>query len=417
MKRRPLFACFLALEAARSQRLDLAIHNGGNDVVRREHYEYHAPRANAGPRPFDGLVPGLLLTLASSYLEWWNEGRAVGQARLLKKAEQTVVELDGLGIDEANEGKLVHIISAELTTDTGVVDQEFGLRRPTSLQLFKTSEVYEWRESKSQRRTRVSPTETRVITEYWYDKRWGERHRDSNRFEAPSGHYNPPPNYFVGEQTFTAEDARLSNGLRVGPELVDQLTSSDLLLTLANSVQQDQAKASVLYRGHHHMVPVNLENLHLPSEEKAVVSSDKLYISHDIQARNQLGSNLLSSGNLNTNENHRIPIARILPSPQVGDVRVSWKEVLPPREGVSVLAKQQGDKLVPWSLGGGRHRIYSLLPGQHSAKEMIDLYITKNKFVTKALRIGGWLGTFLGLKLVLSCSKVFNDAFLSCTLL
>ena len=93
------------------------------------------------------------------------------------------------------------------------------------------------------------------------------------------------------------------------------------------------------------------------------------------------------------------------------------EEVLPPREGVSVLAKQQGDKLVPWSLGGGRHRVYSLLPGQHSAKEMIDLYITKNKFVTKALRIGGWLGTFLGLKLVLSCSKVFNDAFLSCTLL
>ena len=123
--------------------MDLAIHNGGNDVVRREHFEYHAPRANAGPRPFDGFVPGLLLTLASSYLEWWNEGRAVGQARLLKKAEQTVVELDGLGIDEANEGKLVHIISAELTTDTGVVDQEFGLRRPTSLQLFKTSEVYD----------------------------------------------------------------------------------------------------------------------------------------------------------------------------------------------------------------------------------------------------------------------------------
>lgn len=283
-----------------------------------------------------------------------------------------------------------------LASDEGVVDQEFGLRRPASLQLFKTSEVYEWRETKSQRRQRISPSQTRVTTEYSYDTRWGSRHRDSNRFEAPSGHYNPLPRYFVGERTYTAKDARLSNGMRVGPELVDQLTASDWLLNLANSAPQ-------LDGGHHHKVPVNLENLHLQSEEKAVVSLNKLYISDSIQTNNQLGSNLLPSRNLSTNEDRRIPIARTLPSPQVGDMRVSWKEVLPPKEGVSVLAKQQGDELVPWSLGGGRHRLYSLLPGRHSAKEMIGQQITKSKFITKALRIGGWLGTFLGLKLILSC--------------
>ena len=47
--------------------------------------------------------------------------------------------------------------------------------------------------------------------------------------------------------------------------------------------------------------------------------------------------------------------------------------------------------------------IYSLFPGQYTAKEMLEQHISKNKLITKVLRIGGWIGSYFGLSLVLRC--------------
>lgn len=58
---------------------------------------------------------------------------------------------------------------------------------------------------------------------------------------------------------------------------------------------------------------------------------------------------------------------------------------------------------MPWQHGGKGHNIYSLLPGRLSADTMISELVSKNKFVTRLLRLGGWLGSFVGLNLFLSC--------------
>ena len=99
----PRFCCCCIIGLVHSQqRLRLAIGNnndnsnppGGVDVVRRERYDYHAPgfdrqlQCRAGQ--FAGVIPGIILTAASSALHWWNEGRAFRDACMLLDARREV---------------------------------------------------------------------------------------------------------------------------------------------------------------------------------------------------------------------------------------------------------------------------------------------------------------------------------------
>ena len=396
------------------QRLGVAIGNQNinPDVVRREHYEYHAPgahnnninhrRRQAGP--FDGIIPGILLTVASSTLQWWNEGRAVRDARMLSDAKRHVVELDSNApITPDNEGKLIHI-TGHIETNNGIVDPIHGLHRPNALQLVRNTQAYQWREQRSESRTRVSERETRVQVEYRYHKSWTARPLDSNRFESPGGHFNPYPRYTLGKDKITAQDVRLvSNGLRIDPSLVDQIGNRDLGLSLSSEKYS---------QGHHDVRLGRGAELPYTDEDDAVIvtSSNSLYFSEtrspmDLLALDQHGGPSRSRLGEKSTTNDQIAVIRSMPRPDVGDVRVSWKEIIPPQNGVSILAKQQGDKLVPWKHGDMTmgHQIYSLCQGKFSAQSMLEDFIKKNKFVTKIVRFGGWLGSFLGLNMILSC--------------
>lgn len=159
--------------------------------------------------PFDGILPGVIITIASSYLQWWNEGRSVRDAKLISTAQKEVVELNSTAdIDTINNGKLIHI-TGSLSTQNGLTDADHGLYRKDALQLIRLTEEYQWKETKSERRTRVSETEVKVTTEYRYHQEWSKRNIDSSRFESPGGHYNPPPSYQLGQQIYTVNDATL----------------------------------------------------------------------------------------------------------------------------------------------------------------------------------------------------------------
>ena len=203
----------------------------GVDVVRREHYEYNAPGAGGYRRrqagPFDGILPGIILTAASSALQWWNEGRAVRDARMLSDATKQVVELDSVdpAISSENEGKLIHV-TGHVTTENGLIDPVHGLQRKNALQLTRNSEAYQWKEQRSETRRRVSERETRVEVEYKYHRAWTKKPIDSHRFESSAGHFNPYPKYQLGKNKLTVDDARLSNGMYLQPQLVDQIENS-----------------------------------------------------------------------------------------------------------------------------------------------------------------------------------------------
>ena len=405
----------VCLHDTRSQQLGVAIGNNinGNDVdiVRHERYEYNPPGAMHQPGrggrggPFNGILPGLVITFASSYLQWWNEGRAVRNAKLISAAEKQVVELDSTDeIDPINNGKLIHI-TGYISTEKGLTDPHHGLRRPDALQLITNTEAYQWKETKKESRTRVSETETRVSTEYRYHKVWTGRHRDSFSFQAPGGHYNPQSHLPLGTTIMTAKDAKLSNGFHIAPDLVDQIANQDIMMGLANggsvNIQSVESKRPVfLGRGED-----------LPYLEDAVIFSNKLYYPEERNHQQQPSYiSSLDDGEQQlaiSNNKRTTAVVNFIPQPQVGDVRVGWKEVTAPQNGISILAEQQNDILIPWypnkkdgSRGG---MIYSLFPGQYTAKEMLEQHISKNKLITKVLRIGGWIGSYFGLSLVLSC--------------
>ena len=235
-----LIATFF-IRIVNSQRLGLGINNnGGVDVVRHERYEYHNPHHPRGIHqparqgPFDGILPGVIITIASSYLQWWNEGRSVRDANLISTAQKEVVELNSTAdIDTINNGKLIHI-TGSLSTQNGLTDADHGLHRKDALQLIRLTEEYQWKETKSERRNRVSETEVKVATEYRYHKEWSNRYRDSNMFESPEGHYNPPPSYQLGQQIYTVNDAKLSgSGFHIRPDLLNQISSPDYIMKVA----------------------------------------------------------------------------------------------------------------------------------------------------------------------------------------
>lgn len=393
------------LQCASSQRFGVAIgnnnnnNNDGGNVVRRERYEYNPPPHGMNQRgreggPFDGLLPGIVLTFASSALQWWNEGHAVRNARMLSAAEREVIEINHL--DEWNDGKLVHI-TGYLSTNGGLIDPIHGLHRPDTLQLIRETEQYQWKETKSESRTRVSETETRVVTEYTHHTEWSKRYIDSNRFEASGGHYNPPSHYKLGKDKMTVNDAKLPNGLIVPAPLVDQIAQTDIMIKLADTTNI-QSKDNIH--------PTNLGmGEDLPYLEDAVISSNVLCYSES--NRRNLPSYLSSLDDKDKQlkiANKRTEVVRFAPQPQVGDVRVKWREVAPPADGVSILARQENNQLLPWYYSNEeKGYIYSLFTGQYTAKEMITKHISKHKLITKILRIGGWIGSYIGINLILSC--------------
>ncbi|KAL9178382.1 hypothetical protein ACHAXT_000029 [Thalassiosira profunda] len=376
-------------------RLGVAVGNrpgGGGDVVRQERYEYHPPGQHIRrhqPGPFDGILPGIALTIASAALQWWNEGRAMRDARMLAAAKREVVELDSsAAIDPENDGRLVHV-TGDVTTEKGLVDPEHGLQRPEALQLIRTTEGYQWKERRSESRTRVSERETKVTVEYSYYKNWVMRPIPSDQFQSPGTHNNPPPRYPLGRSKLTANDARLSNGLRLRPSLVEQIGNGDRMMQFASS--------DIFAQAHYPSDVVLGRGGDLPQISDAVISSNHLYFS---ESKRPLELERIGEGPSN---NDHIPVVKAATRPEVGDVRVSWQEVTSPRDGVSILAQQQNEELVPWGHGDRGHNIYSLLVGEHTADAMIEHHIGRNRFITKLLRFGGWVGSFIGLNLILSC--------------
>lgn len=368
-------------------------YSGGGDVIKREYYEYNPAGARQHQRqnnPFGGLIPGFVIVAVSSAIQWYNEGRAVRDAKLLAQAKGQVVELDSSApFDEKNDGKLVHIMG-DVSTTKGLTDPEHGLHRPNALQLTRTTEAYEWKETKSESRRRVSQTETKVEVYYRYNKQWTKKHTDSNRFQSPN-HYNPYPMYGLGSSVMVASDVQLSNGLHVPPDLVNQISNSNKFWH--GGLPSTEARQYVR--------PVQLRGGEgLTDNGNAVILSNenKLYFRND-------PSGLLAAGlsELEIGHNSNIPIVRSLSQPEVGDVKVSWTEVTAPKEGVSILAKQVEGTLVPWSHDNNGHYVYSLFPGKFSAKAMIGHLVDRSRSLTKILRIGGWIGNFIGLNIFLSC--------------
>lgn len=230
-----------------------------------------------------GVLIGIVLVIAAFVVLWNNEGRTD-----LSTIADDSVAISATSVDAAHEGKLV-AAEGNLRAAAPLGDPDY-LAPGAYVALYREVEMYAWvekRDTDTRRNTGGSETTT---TTYTYEKRWVTNPTDSDTFQRPGGHTNPP--LTIDAQDFIAPDVTLG----------------------AFTVEPTQ--------------------LHLPAPQEVPLSTPAL-----------------AEGAEGTVEGEYLFIGDgSLQQPQVGDVRLHFTAV-PNDVEVTLFGLQQGEQLVPFVRG------------------------------------------------------------------
>ena len=296
-----------------------------------------------------GVLVGLILTVGSSVLLFWNEGRAVQTERSLAEGRSLVIDVEPARVDPANEGKLVHV-NGDVTAVAPLRDAEFGVSA-TGLRLIRTVEMYQWKEDKHTESHKTLGGGEDTTTTYTYHLVWNGSRIDSSHFRRPDGHNNPQMRYT--RTTYTARDATLG-----------AFRPSEPALRLLPASQ---------------VVPV----------EPALADRLRGRISGPLQVvdgRFYLGAD---------------------PSqPRAGDHRVSFTVV--PNGPASFIGRQSGADFAEYQTKSG-DKLLMARSGLISAPDMFKAAEDENRMLTWILRAVGVFMMFLGFALILFPLSVIAD--------
>jgi len=286
-----------------------------------------------------GAFVGLIMVVLAVILLFWNEGRAVKRAKDLKEGSGSVVSVSSDTVDPAMEGKLIHL-TGETKTPRLLEDPEFGIAA-TAIKLIREVEMYQWVQiEKSGEKTSVGGT-TETTTTYTYQKEWKDSPVDSSKFKVTSGYENP-------REMMYRSNTLMAEGVTMGV--------FDLPAFLVSQIGG--------------AIPLSVESLDKAASD--VRASARLH-----EGGVYLGGN---------------PGA-----PAVGDMRASFLSV--PTGPVSVVAQQAGKSFVSFTTATGG-ALDLLENGIVSADEMFSMAHERNKFLTLAIRVGGFFLLAMGFGMI-----------------
>lgn len=106
-------------------------------------------------KSFRGIVTGIILIGAASFLLYWNEGRTVKTGDAIGEARAAAVELkDITKVDPSFEGRVIHATGRAETQDR-LQDPAFGVEF-VAVKLERKVEYYQWREnSRTEKRKKL----------------------------------------------------------------------------------------------------------------------------------------------------------------------------------------------------------------------------------------------------------------------
>ena len=304
-------------------------------------------------KAFQGVGMGFLMLIAGTVLLFWNEGRTVKTTKMLKEAQGVCIELgDVEQINVEADGKMVHATGFAATQDV-LTDGDFDISR-NAIKLIRSTEFYQWVEhQKSETKDKVGGGQE-TITTYTYSKEWVMSPVNSSNFEDPD--YRGIDNSVlmnVEDQTWQAENVTF--GAYTFPkDLINQMND-------AKAFQLELKPEVVQY------YETEFHRVYNVSDTQSFVhpNGNQLY----------LGVNPSS--------------------PTVGDVRITYKEVLP--GDVSILAKVNGNTFEKYTAKNG----YSLITLENGTVAMDEMFANEhaaNKTMAWILRLLGVLLVFLGFK-------------------
>lgn len=138
---------------------------------------------------FKGIITGGVLFLAGIPLLFWNEGRAVKNAKALEEGESVCISVPSIDtIDMQNEGKLIHA-TGNAVTQAVLTDDMFPGISKNAMKLSRTVEYYQWVENESTREEKQLGGSVKKTTTYTYEKDWVSDPVDSSSFQE-AGHDN-----------------------------------------------------------------------------------------------------------------------------------------------------------------------------------------------------------------------------------
>ena len=147
---------------------------------------------------FGGVIGGILLLIAGTYLLWWNEGNNVKNIATTNEVEKTGIEVKADSVDEKNEGKLVVVAGKLDVVDESLSDPKFNISVKSS-KLVRKVEMYQWEETEH-----VDDDDTKSYT---YEKKWSDDLIESKDFHQ-SG-YNNPTSFPVANESYLANDVKV----------------------------------------------------------------------------------------------------------------------------------------------------------------------------------------------------------------
>ncbi|WP_417908861.1 TMEM43 family protein [Candidatus Electronema sp. PJ] len=298
---------------------------------------------------FKGIIFGFVLFIAAFPLLFWNEGRAVKTYKTLKEGSGAVVSVSADKVDPVNEGKLIHL-SGKAVTEALLTDPIFGVSSANALKLQRQVEMYQWHESsKSETKKKLGGGEETVTT-YSYSTNWSNHAISSSSFKKSAGHENPDSMPYESEE-LVADKVTLG-AFTLSPSLVSRISGSQAL-------------------------PVN-SDIPLPKELEG-------------KAKRHAGGFYIGAN----------PV-----SPQVGDVRITFKTV--PAQDISVVAQQTGGSFVPYQASTGEN-IELLQAGIVTADAMFKKAQSDNALFTWILRAVGFVLMFAGLGMIFKVLSVLAD--------
>lgn len=303
-----------------------------------------------------GAIVGVVFLAIAVVLLFWNEGRAVKTAKMLKEAAAVVVTVDPAKIDPAHEGKLVHF-TADAQGDT-LADPLFHVSR-NAVRMKRTAEMYQWQQTEqSKSHTDAVGGGSSTEKTYTYGEIWSDKPIDSSQFHIRAGHENPTAKRIESDAW---SPSRVQAGAFVLPaELVSRIDNfAPVPLTDAERSQLPDAM-----------------------QKDAAISDGKCYVSGD-------AGRTIDPGN-----------------PKIGDVRVTLAAAAP--GPVSVIGRQTNASISGYTTPSGGN-VELLYVGAHPAKEMISSEESRNTKLTWILRGVGFIVMFIAIAAMLQPLKILSS--------
>lgn len=327
-----------------------------------------------------------ILILASFYLLWWNEGRAINVAKGIDESRNIVVSIDSKTYDATNDGNLVHIQGIISNSDT-LVDQEFKISK-RALKLERHVEMYQWTEQKTEKTEKLKGGEEKTVITYSYSKRWMEYIINSSEFRYPNQHLNPSAMPF-SSYSISTNQAQMGV-FDISSALLDDLDNYEPL-NISEALSKNNPSIQLIEE---------------PWDESISLSDVNDLTKSVGLDMNDAGINVGDGGDKLLVK--KAYLGKGNPSnPSIGDIKVYFGYI-PDQTNYSILALQQDKGFGPYKTNYGTS-IFKILPGSLTATEMLDVLESANTLWTWIFRLLGYLMMTTGFIFILTPLSIIFD--------